>query len=940
MPKNRPYRRKLIEVLLPLNSIDKESEKDSGLKTGHPRMLHKWWARRPLAACRAVIFASLVDDPIDCPEEFPTAGEQNRERARLHELISRLVNWDNVDQRTAEGADLIREARYEVARSLARSRGDTPPTDPDAVLEYLTAEGSGLTVYDPFCGGGSIPLESQRLGLNAVGSDLNPISVMITKSTVELPTRFVNTPPVNPEPSLRSTNGRKAARSESNDWVGYSGLASDVRHYGRRTLQEVLTRVGHLYPKATLDRENDATVVAWLWANTVPCPNPVCRIAMPLIRNFRVSNPKRPPRYVQPFTNYETHTIEFSITESIPETAINRTISSKGAVCLACETPAPLQYVRDQSAAGNMRSELFAIAIEQNRSVEFIPPNKYHAQVAGGAVPPRRPLGSLPPKALSIRTRRYGLTEWHHMFTQRQLTLLCTFSDVLSDIVTEIRSDGGSTEYADLVKTYLAFAVGRLAHVNSRLCRWDRGSVAGVFANQGLGMVWDFAESNPFSNRGSNWVSQVNSVATFIDRLPTQVSRGHAFQADAASSNYIANGPVIVTDPPYYDNIGYADISDFFYIWHNDMLRETYPDLFLGSQTPKKDEIVVGPLFQNPQARFEKLMAEVLFRIESSCSKDYPSSIFYAYLQKEIKKGDISSTGWETFLAAIHKAGLRIVGTWPVRTELGSSLNAIKGNTLASSVVIVTRPRDNEAKIATRQQFIAELESTLPADLDRLTRQDNIAPIDLAQSAIGPGMKIYTKYSSVETIAGDPVPVRDALVEINRVIGNYFLMEQGELDADTQFCIDWLKEHGFGEGPFGVAEVLAKAKDIAIGTLVSQGLLEAKRGRVRLLPIEAFKTPENVVEDIGPDTTSWEGLMRVAFHFQFPEEGRRVEGAAEIIRGMGPKSDQVERLARIMFNHYDRKSQPRNSRVYNHIADAWRDIREQAGYGRQLSNVD
>lgn len=937
----QPYRRKLIEVSLPLNAISNESAREKSLRHGHPSTLHTWWARRPLAACRAILFASLVDDPIDWSDEFPNEDDQIAERKRLHQIISDISRWENTDERKPGAIELMNSARFEVARSLARSRGDVVPTEPEEVLKYLSDEETGVTVYDPFSGGGSIPLEAQRLGLSAVGSDLNPISVLITKATIELPASFTGDRPVNPSARHRITRGSKGRPSTDGIWRGYAGLANDIRHYGLRVRQEAFNRMGHLYPTVTLDDGSDANVVAWLWANTVPCSNPACGMNMPLIRNFQISKRDGRPRWTTPIVDRESNKVSFNITNSNKGIKHERTAGRDGAVCLACETSTKLEYVRNQALEGNMRQQLIAIAAEGDRRREFLSPNKYHESVSLTVTPARRPDGSLPRKAISIRTRAYGLTEWHHLFTNRQLNSLCTFSDVLRDIVPEIINDGASPEYAKVIHTYLALAVGRLAHAGSRLSMWVNAGdfVAGVFGRQAIGMVWDFAESNPFSTKTQNWMAQIEWVAKVVERLPSNVGPGFAFQADAANAEYVANGPVIVTDPPYYDNIGYADISDFFYIWHNDMLRDVYPELFVGRQTPKRDEIVAGPMFENPKEHFERLIEKVLSRIKSACSTDFPSSVLYAYMQKKGGNNGSAPAGWEAFLTAVSNAGLRIVGTWPVRTERKAKLNALKGNMLASSVVLVTRPRPEGAPSASRREFVDELEVSLPSELDRLTREENIAPVDLAQAAIGPGMKIYTKYSRVETFAGEPVPVRDALTEINRVIGDYFLSEQGELDSRTRFCIDWLKEHGFDEGLFGDAEVLAKAKDVPIGDLVSQGLLEARRNVARLLPISAFQTPKNADQCVGANTSSWEGLMRVAFHFQYTEEGRGVEGAADIIREMGAKSDEVERLARIMFDHYDRKFQPSNSRVYNHIADAWRDIREQARIGQQLSNV-
>lgn len=934
------YRRKLIEVSLPLNAISTASAREKFLTSGHPQTLHRYWARRPLAACRAIIFASLVDDPIDCPEEFPTLKSQHDERERLHKILSDIVVWKNIDGRTTQGTKLMRDARYEVARSIARQHDEKPPSDPEDVLRYLSDKETGLTIYDPFCGGGSIPMEAQRLGLNAVGSDLNPISVLITKSTIELPVPFIGQSPINRGLKSLSNDGRKKGSPSTHRWQGYAGLAADIRHYGNEIRKIAHDRIGHLYPTVQLDDGNDATVIAWLWANAVPCSNPACAFDMPLIRHFQLSKHKTRPRWIKPVVDRRTNSIRYEISHKDPKLKHERTVSGKGAVCLACDTSVDLDYVADQASLGNMRQQLIAIIAEGDRSREFLPPNKHHETIAYNATPPRRPLGSISPDALGLRTRRYGLTHWHQLFTERQLTSHCTFVDALAQIPALIETDGGSSEYAQAIKTYLSLAVGRLCDAGSRLSMWVNAGdfVAGVFGRAAIGMVWDFAESNPFCTKTQNWMAQVEWVAKVIDRLPFEVASGRAFQADAANYDHSENGPVIVTDPPYYDNIGYADISDFFYVWHNEMLRGTYPHLFSGALTPKSDEIIAGPRFEDPRERFEMLMSKVLMRIRSACNNNFPSSIFYAYKQKQKKDDGISSAGWESFLTAVNQAGFKIVGTWPVRTEHGSRMRAKDSNSLASSVVLVTRPRDDDAPIATRQQFTSELEAALPIELDRLIHGDKIAPIDLAQAAIGPGMEIYTKYARVETIAGDPVPVRDALTEINRVIGDYFLREQGELDDHTRFCLEWLGSHDFNEGPFDDAEKVAKAKNVITGALQDQGLLAAHGGTASLLPISAFKTTDNDLIEISTKTSSWEGLMRVAFHFQFPEEGRGVEGAAAVIREMGSKSEEVERLARIMFDYYDRKFQPAHSRVYNYIADAWSDISEQASFGRQLTN--
>ena len=936
---SQDYRRKLIEVEFPLSAVHAESAREKFLRDGLPSSMATYWARRPLAACRAVLFASLVDDPADCREEFPTIAEQDAERTRLHKILISILRWEELDEVKADGIKLISAARLEIARSLARHRDEPAPIEPKDVLNYLVDQRTGIAIYDPFCGGGSIPLEAQRLGLQSVGSDLNPVAVLITKSMTELPVPFSGRKPMNPDfRQGRARIKRSRQRFANEKWLGYAGMSEDIRYYGRRVRSKVLDEIGHLYPlEQTVDGRYE-TVVAWLWANTVPCSNPACGINMPLISNFQVSKRDGRLRWAKPIVNREANRIDFAVVDDSRDIARKGTVANRQAICIACDTTVPLEYVRTQAKSGKLRQQLVAMAIEGDQGRTLVSPNELQQRTAQEAVPPRRPQGSLPHKAISIRVRAYGFTEWHQLFTERQLTMLCSFSDALSSVHDEIMSDGASQDYAKAVCTYLALAVGRLAHTSSRLCMWVPQSehVAHVFGRQALGMVWDFAESNPFCSVSKNWTAQVARVVKAIERLPLDVQSATTFQADAANTEYVGNGPVIVTDPPYYDNIGYADISDFFYIWYKDMLSNDYPALFMGKQTPKSDEIVAGPMFENPKERFELLMSRVLSRVRKSCTAEYPSSIFYAYKQKEEEKDGVTSTGWETFLSAVNEAGFQVVGTWPVRTESSGRLNALKGNTLASSVVLVTRPRDPNAGIATRQQFVAELESALPAEIDRLTREGHIAPIDLAQAAIGPGMKVYTRYSAVETIAGEPVSVKDALKEINRVLAEYFLRQHGELDSETRFCLDWLAAHDFNEGPFGDAETLAKAKDVAVDNLRDEHkIVRASRNAVQLIPYSECGTMTEPPE-VGPATSAWLGLMRIAWHFD-DELGRGIEGAGNIIRDMTGKADQVERLARILFNHYDRKFRPSDARVFNDIAGAWPGILEQSRYGRQLT---
>lgn len=913
-----PYRRKLIEVDLPLAAINQSAGPEKNATQGYPSTLHIWWARRPLGTCRAVLFASMVDDPASCPDEFPTVELQRQERERLHNLIRRLIVWKN-----STDENLVAEARYEIARSVARGRGEQPPSpnEPSEVLAYLGD--TSLPIYDPFSGGGSIPLEAQRLGLRAVASDLNPVAVMITKALIELPPKFTGQAPVNPDADPMGITVGKGKRAKQVPWRGAAGLADDIRYYGRWMQEKAWERIGHLYPTAKLPDGNEATVVAWVWARTVPCPNPACAIDMPLMRTFQLSTKRNRQHWTVPLVDRDDKAVSFEVQNhnyGIPESG---TVNRNGAICLACSSTSSLAYVREQALAGNMKEQMVAIVAEGTRGKLFLSPTTEHIRIAQSCEPAWRPPGTLPRQARSISVQAYGFLHWHQLFTERQLTALTTFSDLLAEVKTLVIQHGANAEYADAVCTYLALAIGRNTNGCSSFCRWENSSdfVAGVFSRQGIPMVWDFGESNPFSNSTKNWSDLVKGVATVVERLPTTANAGAAYQANASTTIHADDGPVIVTDPPYYDNIHYADSSDFFYVWLRQVLRDIYPELFAGIQVPKEEEMIASRFrFENPSQRFENLLNQTLRLIRERCSPEFPSSIFYAYKQQEEERDGRTSTGWETMLTALVSSGFQISGTWPMRTELVNRSNSQDANSLASSIVLVCRPRAGDAPPGSRREFLDALEAEMPAALDQLTREGHIAPVDLAQAAIGPGMQVYSRYSRVETISGEQVTVREALAAINQAIANYDERQEGELDPPTRFCLDWMKQHGFGEGQYGEAQTLAQAKNVAIEDELrdTHGLVTAQGGSVQLQPPTYFAA--NRMPSSGR-MTAWEGCFRMAWNLD--HEDGSIQGAADIARRMGSNAESVERLARILYNHFDRIRDSRRAVLFNNLVTSW-----------------
>ena len=920
---NQPlYRRKLIEVDLPLDEINRAAASEPVGSKGHPFTLHKWWARRRLAACRAVIFASMVDDPSDCPEEFPTDATQREERERLHGIIKEMVKWKNTDESKTYVKALMAEARYEIARSVARAQGESAPTDPAEVLHYLSEKVP--PIYDPFCGGGIIPLEAQRLGLKAIASDLNPVAVLINKALVEIPPKFRNRPPVNPDADSMGMTVGKGRRAQRVPWRGAAGLADDIRYYGQWMREEAFRRIGHLYPMAKLPDGSEATVIAWLWARTIPCPNPECGVNMPLIKTFQLSKKSNNEHWIRPVIDRESKTISFVVQNhkgGVPSTG---KVDRKGATCLGCGGAVKLNYVREKARAGKMGEVMTAIVAEGDRKRLFLSPTDEHIQSALNANSTWRPNGNLPNQARSISVQIYGFIQWHQLFKERQLTLLTTFSDLLAEVRNQMKKNKVEDEYADAVCTYIALALGRTADSNSSFAIWrnDNEAVEGIFSSQKIGMVWDFAEVNSFSSSTKNWIAQIEWVAKVVENLPANVNDVIAYQADASTTIHAKDGPVIITDPPYYDNIHYADSSDFFYVWLRQLLRDIYPDLFAGILTPKEEEMVANRFrFDCSGQRFEDLLGKTLNLIRKRCTDEFPSSIFYAYKQQEEKRPGRTSTGWEMMLSALVDAGFQLVGTWPMRTEQAKALKT-NINSLASSVVLVCRPRPENAPVATRRQFFDALEKEMPEALDQLTQKGHIAPTDLAQAAIGPGMQIYSRYSRVETISGEPVPVREALAAINKAIADYEERQEGDLDSESRFCMDWLKQYDYGEGQYGEAETLARAKNVAISNLNLKRLLTAEGGRVRLLPIDEFGDSRQLTLGY---MTAWEGCFRMAYHMN-REDGGGIPDAAQVARAMDGNVESIERLARILYGHYDRKGDSQNAVIFNNLVTSWQDI--------------
>lgn len=901
--------KKLIEVALPLDAINRESAREKSIRHGHPSTLHLWWARRPLATARAVIFASLVDDPSSHPDRFPTEEAQNTERQRLFALIEELVKWENVNNE-----DVLNRARQEIRQAC---NGEPP------------------ALLDPFAGGGSIPLEAQRLGLKAYAADLNPVAVMINKAMIEIPPLFAGNRPINPE--ARNTLG--ADRT----WKGASGLAEDVRYYGQWMKEEAFNRIGHLYPKVQIPPEQgggEATVIAWIWARTVKCPNPACGCEMPLVRSFELSKKKGKEAYVLPSCDNGLISYTVKMGKDAPEGTVNR----RGAKCICCGTPVAFPYIRDEGKAGRMGSRLIAIVAEGHSGRTYVSANAEHIQTANVKKPEDFPDAQLPNNPRDFKTPNYGLTHFSDLFTNRQLTALITFSDLVGEAQSKAEADAlaagmaddgigladggsGAKAYGQAVGLYLAFVVDKLADVLSSIVSWNssRDGLRNTFARQAIPMIWDFAESNPFSNSSGCIDNCIEWIDKCLLLFPCNIC-GIAKQIDSQNNNILKN-IVISTDPPYYDNIGYADLSDYFYIWLRQSLKTTYPEIFKTMLVPKAEELVATPYrFEGDTEKarefFENGMLQAFRQIYASSTDSIPVTIYYAFKQSdsdtdEAGQTQTASTGWETMLTAIIKAGFAITGTWPTRTERSGRTIDIGTNALASSIVLVCRKRPTDAPACTRRDFLAALKRELRPALSDLQRA-NIAPVDLAQSAIGPGMGVYSRYSKVLEADGTPMSVRSALQLINQEVDIFFTEQEGELDAESRFCIALYSQYAFNDIKFGEADVLARAKNTSVERLELQGILYAQKGIVRLL--ERDQLPA-----IRPDSERILWLFTQQLAHAMQKGG--VDACAQAIATLyGSAAENAKALAYRLFTLAEQKGWAQEARVYNELVTAWSEI--------------
>ncbi|SKA70039.1 DUF1156 domain-containing protein [Desulfobaculum bizertense] len=937
--------KKLIEVALPLDDINAAAKREKSIRHGHPSTLHLWWARRPLAAARAVLFAQLVNDPGgergwgNYPGQ--TKEDAQKERERLFGIIRELVKWENTNNE-----ELLEIAREEIRKSWRETcemNKGVEGFDPDKLPAF----------HDPFAGGGAIPLEAQRLGLESYATDLNPVAVMINKAMIEIPPKFTGRAPVGPLPQGEQVDGRG-----SDAWPGATGLAEDVRRYGHWMKKEAEKRIGHLYPKVEITEEmakerpdlksyvgRELTVIAWIWARTVKSPNPAfSHVDVPLVTNFMLSTKKGKEAYVEPILDGDSYSFKVKVGKpgDIATTKLGTSAGRwKAFKCLLSGSPIDYDYIREKGVNGELGDRLMAVVLEGDRKRIYIDDEFIESVGSTNGENYWKPTLDINYHPRDIKTQIYGLMKYGDLFTDRQLVALTCFSDLVQEarekaIQLFVKAGGeddgvslseggtGATAYGDAVAVYLSFAVDKGTNYWSTLCAWSTSTekMISTFGRQALPMVWDYTESNPFCSSSGNFILGINQAKKMLDNLGSKFTAS-ALQADAASQD-ISVDKVVSTDPPYYDNIGYADLSDYFYVWMRKMLRGVFPDVFASMAVPKAEELVATPYRHGSKDIADKFfmdgMTKTMNNVACSANPSFPVTIYYAFKQSDTKNAATSSTGWESFLEAVIQSGFLISGTWPMRTEYTGNLKKSM-NALASSIVLVCSKRENDAMAIPRRQFLRELKDELPEALEAMIGGKEgaspIAPVDLAQAAIGPGMGVFSRYSGILEADGSKMSVHDALILINKAIDEYFSEAEGEMDSDTRFCIDWFQTYGFAQAEFGQADVLARAKGTTVDGLEDAGVLEAGGGKVRLFKFSEYPDDWDPTKD--NRLPVWEALHQL---IRALREGGEAE-AGKLLGRMADRMESIRQLAYRLYTLCERKGWAEEARAYNELIASW-----------------
>lgn len=911
--------KKLIEVALPLPEINDASAYDKMPGIGpHPKGIHHWWARLPLPTARAVLFASVVTDPSDDPNwKDRSEKEQDEERERLFGVLRRMMQ-----KKLHQHPEVYAEANAEM---LKHCDGELP------------------TVFDPFAGGGTIPLEANRLGFEAHAGDLNPVAVLLNKCNLEIAPRWADHPPINPSSRGKIGGGE--------GWAGTQGLADDVRYYGNLIRERTIAKIGHFYPQVTLPKEyggGEANVIAWIWARTVASDNAAAQGKhVPLISTYWLSSKKGKLVWLEAIVDKKAGTYRFAVKTGTP--ADRKQISAgtklgRGAKfkCILTSEPISTEHLKSEAKSGNLKTVLLAVVAEHRRGRVYIEAPPDHVKLSVIPSPDTAPPESLSYDSRYLTPPGYGIESISDFFSPRQLTAMVTLSDMVHDIILDIEADAKlaglepdkATEYANSIACFLALAVDRCADFNNSLCRWKASGEQTIqlFARPAIPMVWDFVEPNIMGEKAVCWATAVDIEASAIETiLVDNETPGTGRQIDAATGSNGLERLIVSTDPPYYDNIPYADISDFFYVWLRRTLSKIYPELFGTMMVPKMKELTASPQrFEGDKHKakehFEKGFRQTFTELGKKIDAHYPLTVYYAFRQDDEKSGQQNggvdlTTGWETLLEALISSGFQITATWPVRASQQWRIRAMGSNALASYIVLACRPRSASAPQCGRRDFLNELKNSLPSALTHL-QQGNVLPVDFAQAAIGPGMAVYSKYSRILESDGQPMTVRTALGLINQMQTEVLSEQEDEFDNDTRWALAWFEQRGFTEGDYGDAELLSKAKVTSVNGLKQAGIVISEGGNVRLRRPDEL--PGNWIPKSDKHLTIWEVTHHLVRLYHVEQKGEKT--TADMLSQFGTVGETAKDLAYRLFDICDRKKFAQDAQGYNSLVSAWPEI--------------
>lgn len=898
--------KKLIEVALPLDIINDASVTDKRPETGafHPKGLHYYPARLPLPAARAILFASVIDDPSENLIEFPTQEEQDSERSRLFSLIKEIAT-PKIQTRSAA----FKQAKEEINKHC---NGNLP------------------NVHDPFSGGGAIPLEGMRLGFNSIATDLNPVSVLLNKINIELLPKYADKIPINPKTVIESTHS---------NWSKAEGVVEDLRYYGNIIKERITEKLTDLFPLIKHDGQK-YKAITYLWARTVKCPNPACGCQMPLIKSFQLRSKKNPKIYFKPIVEAEKGRVEikFEITDTNPGKGTFNGRSNK-ATCIACGDSVKLEYIKNEGQNGRIGHVLTVISTDAGTGKKYIPGNALQEQIAFNATPLWTPNLEMSKHPQYMAPPRYGIKMFGDLFTSRQLYSLNLIHDEIHKLNHEL-IQLHDKEYVNLLTLLLFMASDRLADFNCNVSRW---SAAGeeqkpLFSSNRVAMAIDYCEANVIGDKGVCWSNCVNRVAESVRyTLNENCLPGIVHQKNAEIMEPYLRNLLISTDPPYYNNIPYADLMDFFYVWIKKNLEPYFPEITKTLLTPKSEELVANEFRfdgdkEKAKEHFESGFKRVFSVLREAMDDRFPMSIYYAFKQEEVEDesddeeasdlNDITlTTGWETILEAVVQSGFQITATWPLRASQQWRLRAMGSNALASYIVMICRKRDDKAPSITRRQYIQELKRELPNALEVLQRS-NLAPVDLAQAALGPGMGIYSKYTEILEQDGSKMRVRTAMTLINKALDEILTEQEGDFDAETRWALAWFEQFGTSKQSVqtGDPESLCRAKGTALNALVDSGIISAGGGFVKLYAREELPAIWDPTTD--RKTVVWEIAQHLIKHLQ--EKGEL--GAARLYKSLGSKADVARELAYRLFIISEKKGWAQEAQAYNSLVLSWNQI--------------